>query len=721
MRGVNRAAVALLLSSAALHAAATEVLFSATDRTKTIFPSDAFTVVDFTQNTFRRVNLAKPDCTANPVPCFDVDVLNALDGFNPQPRITIPFSGPIDVSTVSSDSIFLVDLGSTVFGNGFGRFGQKIGINQAVWDKPTNTLYVESDRFLEQHTRYAVIVTSLVKDADSHPIQDSLPQRGAGKAAVANEVVEDVLQAILNARRHLGDKVKVVAAAVFTTMSVSDDLQKIQKQIASGTPGPVDFNVAPGGARAYFPVATLLPATPTVFSTFDQQRTTGPVLTHAPIAVPTGFLLQGPNVVSAIAFGKFSSPNYLQPDVTLPSLSSRTGVPVPQGTNEIHFNVTLPASAKPAGGYPVAIYGHGFTDHKLGSPPLLAATMAQSGIALISINVVGHGYGPLSTYTLQTTSGPVTLPAGGRGFDQNGDGQIGNTEGSAAAGPRTLIGSSDALRQTTIDLMQLVRQIRAGIDVDGDGTVDLDASRIYYFGQSFGGIYGSIFLGTEPSVRVGVPNVGGGPIVDIIRLSPIFRPLANAAVFARGLSNLPDTPPGSHPFNENLPLRNEPVRINTDPSAIPIQEFVDRLEWGNQRGGPVAYAPYIRKSPLGHNPAKSVIVQFGKGDQTVPNPTQSALVRAGELEDRTTFYRHDLLVPLAPTVTPNPHTFLTSILPPPLASNPPAYQLVARQAQAQIATFFASDGAITIDPDGAGPLFETPIVPPLPETLNFIP
>jgi hypothetical protein len=32
----------------------------------------------------------------------------------------------------------------------------------------------------------------------------------------------------------------------------------------------------------------------------------------------------------------------------------------------------------------------------------------------------------------------------------------------------------------------------------------------------------------------------------------------------------------------------------------------------------------------------------------------------------------------------------------------------------------ASDGAVTIDPDGPAPLFETPIAGSLPETLNFI-
>jgi hypothetical protein len=65
-------------------------------------------------------------------------------------------------------------------------------------------------------------------------------------------------------------------------------------------------------------------------------------------------------------------------------------------------------------------------------------------------------------------------------------------------------------------------------------------------------------------------------------------------------------------------------------------------------------------------------------------------------------------------VPKNPHTFLTNIA-------VPAAAAFAVGAQLQIATFFASDGTIVIDPDGAGPIFEVPIVPPLPETLNFIP
>ena len=39
-------------------------------------------------------------------------------------------------------------------------------------------------------------------------------------------------------------------------------------------------------------------------------------------------------------------------------------------------------------------------------------------------DVVGHGFGPLGTYTATTAGGPLTFPAGGRGIDQDGNGTI---------------------------------------------------------------------------------------------------------------------------------------------------------------------------------------------------------------------------------------------------------------------------------------------------------
>ena len=123
----------------------------------------------------------------------------------------------------------------------------------------------------------------------------------------------------------------------------------------------------------------------------------------------------------------------------------------------------------------------------------------------------------------------------------------------------------------------------------------------------------------------------------------------------------------------------------------------------------------MRKLPLaGRNP-KNVIVQFARGDSTVPNPTTTALIRSGDLQDRTTLFRNDLAFALGLGFTNNPHTFLTNV------GGSPAAALAALQAQAQIGVFFASDGALTIDPDGPGPMFETPIAILLPEDLDYIP
>ena len=52
---------------------------------------------------------------------------------------------------------------------------------------------------------------------------------------------------------------------------------------------------------------------------------------------------------------------------------------------------------------------------------------------------------------------------------------------------------------------------------------------------------------------------------------------------------------------------------------------------------------------------------------------------------------------------------------------PPGAAAVALAAQDQIAQFFASGGTTVIDPDGAGPLFETPLSVPPWEDLAYIP
>ncbi len=682
------------------------------------FPSNRYTVFDGTQNTLRRVNLPKPDCAVRVSDCQDIDVINTLDGFSTQPRITVPFTGDIDVSTVNSDTIFLVNLGDTFTLRGF---GERVGINQVLWDPPTKTLVFESDQLLQQHSRYLLVITDGVRDTRGKKIKGDGWGDDFGLAfgrdrdgADYRRDLRDGVQGV----RH--DHHKIVAASLFSTQSTSADLAKINRQIKHSTPAPVDFRIASTGVAtvpAVFPVATLTAIQ------FNRQTGTAPLFTSSFLpTVALGAAGPAPGAVAQVAYGRFRSPDYETADKFIPPTGTLTGMPQPQGTNDLIVQVFLPAVQKPARGWPVAIFGHGFGDSMYGAPWVVASTLASQGIATVSINVVGHGGGALGSLAVLRAGMPtVVVPAGGRGIDQDGNGTIDSTEGSSAVGSKNIICSRDGLRQTVVDLMQLVRQIEVGIDVDGDGSVDLDAERIYYAGQSFGGIYGTIFLGVEPSIKAGVPNVPGGSIIEIVRLSPSFRLLGAIALATRQppLINLPPLPPpATFPFNlvfnENIPLRNQPPVINNVPGALAIAEVFDRTEWVSQSGNPVSYAPFIRRQPLHGNDVKPVIFQFAKGDMTVPNPTTSAILRAGDLKDRATYFRNDLAFAVNAAVGKNPHTFLTNIF-------NPAGAGYAVAAQRQIATFFASGGATTIDPDGVGPFFETPIAGPLPETLNFIP
>ena len=65
------------------------------------FPSDRFTAADSSQLTGRRVDLPLPDHGTRPSDYNDISVIDTLDGFNLQPRLSVPFSGPIDVNSVT--------------------------------------------------------------------------------------------------------------------------------------------------------------------------------------------------------------------------------------------------------------------------------------------------------------------------------------------------------------------------------------------------------------------------------------------------------------------------------------------------------------------------------------------------------------------------------------------------------------------------------------------
>jgi hypothetical protein len=435
------------------------------------------------------------------------------------------------------------------------------------------------------------------------------------------------------------------------------------------------FALGPGGARSAYARVEL--------DGLELRRhiATDPAARfEEPVKLP--LVLVPPTNVRTIAFGRFIARSFLTRDRVIPATATRAEAPALQGSEDVDVTVYLPTGTTPPGGWPVALFGHGFGNDRHIVPMMVAGTMARFGFATVAVNVVGHGGGPEGTLTvLRTSQEPVTLPAGGRGGDQDADGRIRATEGvgTPVGSPFALVGTRDGLRQTTADLMQLVRAIRRGVDVDGDGSVDLDRERIAYFGQSFGGIYGTLLMAVDPLVRVGVLNVAGGPIVEIARQSPVFRGLVVDQLRRRQ----PPLMNGEQDFTESIPLPGDaPVR-EPAAGALDIQAYFDRAEWLSQSANPVAFAPYLKQAPLLGVGVKAVLYQWAVGDRTVPNPTTAALLRAGLLQPVSSLYRHDL-AGLSERFK-NPHGFLA------WTAFPEVYA-IGRAAQEQVARFFVSGG-----------------------------
>ncbi|MDP8971139.1 MAG: hypothetical protein M3N52_11735, partial [Actinomycetota bacterium] len=633
------------------------------------FPSDALTVADARQATGRRVALALPDCALRPSDCDELRLINELDGFDVDPRIAVRLDAPpadLDAlgALLTEEALWVEPVGEGEGGAAGAAGGrgseprQRMALNRFVYDPATTTLYGHPTRQLREATRYRVVYA------------------GGGQAS----------------------------ESIFTTTSASAGLVAMRRQLDDGSAyeaagiGEHERGIAleHAGRRSVFTAHSVVR-----IARYNETASGGP-LTVEPVP-NTGVARAG-----LYGFGSFKAPSWLDATRTIAQAPTASTGPGVTGFEQVGVALILPAGEPPAGGWPTAIFGPGISRSKY--DVFLAGNFnAARGIATIALDPAGHGYGPRSEVgvTLITSPREVRLPAFGRGRDLDGDGAIGNQEGISAPAyphPKAAVALRDGLRQTAADVMTLVRAIARGVDVDGDGRADLRREGVALYAQSLGGIYGTMVMGVDPLLQVGVLNVPGGPVTDIGRLAPGFRPQLRDALRDRipGLLN-----GGRSQFTESLPLYLEPPVTDPAAGSLPIQEALARIDWIDRAGSPETFAPRLRAEPLPGVPAKKVLYQFAFGDQTVPNPTSATIARAGGLSDVSAFYRNDLTV----TRNVNPHGFLLD----------PRVQGYA-QAQAQTVEFLASGGAVVIDPDGPAPTWEVPIADPTAlERLNFDP
>lgn len=646
------------------------------------FPTNALTTPDSTQLTGLRVNLPDSEdvCYSGSKPvsspvCSNKALLNQIDGFSVNPRLMVCFSDRVDAATLAM-GIRIVPVNGS---DNQQHAALAPSISQIVLDPDTNCVFAKPDHVLKQRTQYLLVVTSSVKDMNGKSVRQA-PAYLNCVAHPNNSYCDQLGDAVQHSR--LGGKDGLVAASLFTTMTVTNWLEQA-RQLTDSLPGVV----IPAGLAWAFPISKI------------QQITWNP----APVglAPPSQDIpLTALSGVESIAFGLFRSPNYLDPAAPVPGSISGSPIGLPA---LVSFHVFLPTASghqsnseshgndKKGGKIPVVIYGHGLGDSQFGAPTFIASKFAQNGFATLAFEVTGHGFGPDSTVTITKTNGSTSTE---------------RTPGRGAIDSCILpgaLGIRDCTRQTAVDLFALVHAIRT---THGLG-LNLDPQRIYYVGQSLGSISGTLFMAVEPAVRTAVLNGDGGTQVDIARFAITARQLGLGYLATLNdplLFNV--APPLKAPpeqyfetdgVNDNYVFRDISPLTNDVPGALADQAAFEAADWIDMVGDALAFAPYLQTSPLDGVPSKNVLFQFGYGDLEVPNPTESAVVRGANALSSTSFFQFQLAPELLGVT--DPAFGQLPILPHRILSNPTIFDSdkkpelsVALAEQQQAADYFSSDG-----------------------------
>jgi dienelactone hydrolase len=332
---------------------------------------------------------------------------------------------------------------------------------------------------------------------NDHSEVQGVADRDAGKLETSRTELSTALDVL--GRDHL------LAAWPFTTMNVSAPLAELRQRSSTYATSPDPANIV--------------------------HMTPGQALLDFPFGI--GSILN----VGDVYHGTIDTPIFLDPTTrAFRTDGSHTVEP-------IKFTMTVPKNPRP-GPMPVVIFGHGLvTERRF----VLAVgdALAAKGFAAISIDFPYHGDrtycatgGPISVVnpldgslaSLEPCQAGSTCNAVGKCVDAQGNGNhlatFGVISTPIASGADFLeidhiANSKDHFEQALIDMGSLDRSLRTGAWSAVIGRA-VDTTKIYYSGQSLGGIMGAVFLGTNPDIPRAVLNVPGAGLIPLFDDSTFF-------------------------------------------------------------------------------------------------------------------------------------------------------------------------------------------------------
>ncbi len=260
-------------------------------------------------------------------------------------------------------------------------------------------------------------------------------------------------------------------------------------------------------------------------------------------------------------------------------------IPVANGTDRVMLRLNLPDAStltyqQP---YPVVIMGHGINSSR-GESTSNANILAPYGFATVGIDFLEHGF---------RDDGADIVLAMLRIFD--------------VLHPLRF---RDYFKQNAADIIWLKHLIRGLSELDllpyetgGDGVPDLDTSRIFYVGNSWGSLHAPIIAAVEPDIEGYVLNVGAVDLLSVALDGPIGMMILDVVGLLDSILNL-----------------------SLEDSFMVLFDLEFHMVGG---GDSLSYTPYVFDHPLYDppGPIKNILHQMASEDETLGGPACAAMAR----------------------------------------------------------------------------------------------
>lgn len=532
-----------------------------------------------------------------------VDVADdQLKGFGTYSAVFITFDSPIDPTSLPQTAAeSITDASSVILVNL--TTGERVPILVKFWPERSNynpANMVSAAPFygfpMQEDSEYALIIKRSVTDINGNPL--GAPKLFEQiKCGVVDPGVEPS-QALVDVYAPLRSYVEndnsitskdIAAATVFTTQKITSDMAALRTAVRSITP-------------------------PSVSNLSIQNTYTDYVRYQGEIEIP---IYQTGTPPYSSSGGEIVFNN---------------GVPQQVTTEVVDFTLTIPTSAQPTAGYPIAVYQHGtggdyLSFHYNGA----AEEMAEEGIAVVGISQPLHyGRDGYDAVTLDLNVFNVNNP----------------------------IAFRDNVRQSAAEVLFLVYLIEQGVfdvpdAISGVGDIGYDNNNIVFFGHSQGSLTGPPALSVEPNIKGALLSGCGGGLRDTLLYK--IKPEINFLTY----STIPEAVAGA--------------------LGIPIEELtihhpvINLMQMGGEVSDTINFAPHFVKL-VDEEYAKDIMITIGIYDTYVPPIlTHSTSVAAGANPVSNSFYPFQYpswTEGLGPDYSENPYDIAgLSVLNPPASNN----------------------------------------------------